>query len=73
MFIGIIELIGSVCVMMFKGGDLWVYIVIGKFDLGDVKFGDSIVVNGVCLIVVELFGDGFWVDVSCESLVCIVF
>ena len=51
-----------------QGGDLRVYIATGKLDLGDVKLGDSIAVNGVCLTAVELPGDGFWADVSRESL-----
>ncbi|CDH69205.1 riboflavin synthase subunit alpha [Pseudomonas aeruginosa MH38] len=68
MFTGIIESIGSVRAMTPKGGDLRVYIATGKLDLGDVKLGDSIAVNGVCLTAVELPGDGFWADVSRESL-----
>ncbi len=66
MFTGIIESIGSVRAMTPKGGDLRVYIATGKLDLGDVKLGDSIAVNGVCLTAVELPGDGFWADVSRE-------
>ncbi|HBO5138457.1 TPA: riboflavin synthase [Pseudomonas aeruginosa] len=68
MFTGIIESIGNVRAMTPKGGDLRVYIATGKLDLGDVKLGDSIAVNGVCLTTVELPGDGFWADVSRESL-----
>ncbi|MBD3609519.1 MAG: riboflavin synthase, partial [Gammaproteobacteria bacterium] len=34
----------------------------------DVKLGDSIAVNGVCLTAVELPGNGFWADVSGETL-----
>jgi riboflavin synthase len=37
-------------------------------DLGDVRLGDSIAVNGVCLTAVALPGDGFWADVSGETL-----
>jgi riboflavin synthase len=40
----------------------------GKLDLHDVVLGDSIAVNGVCLTAVELPGDGFWADVSGETL-----
>jgi riboflavin synthase len=40
----------------------------GKLDLSDVKLGDSIAVNGVCLTAVELPGDGFWADVSLETI-----
>ena len=36
--------------------------------MGDVKLGDSIAVNGVCLTVTALPGQGFCADVSGESL-----
>lgn len=48
-------------------------ILTGKLDLGDVQLGDSIAVNGVCLTAVELPGDGFWADVSGETLSCTTF
>ena len=68
MFTGIIEAIGSIRAMTPKGGDVRVYVATGKLDLGDVKLGDSIAVNGTCLTVVELPGDGFWADVSRETI-----
>ena len=68
MFTGIIEAIGSIRAMTPKGGDVRVYVATGKLDLGDVKLGDSIAVNGVCLTAVEPPGDGFWADVSRETL-----
>lgn len=68
MFTGIIEAIGTVRAMTPKGGDVRVYIATGKLDLSDVKLGDSIAVNGICLTAVELPGDGFWADVSRETL-----
>lgn len=68
MFTGIIEAIGSIRAMTPKGGDVRVYVATGKLDLGDVKLGDSIAVNGICLTAVELPGDGFWADVSRETL-----
>jgi len=68
MFTGIIEAIGSIRALTPKGGDVRVYVETGKLDLGDVKLGDSIAVNGVCLTAVELPGDGFWADVSRETL-----
>ena len=73
MFTGIIESIGTIRVLSPKGGDVRVYVQTGKLDLGDVKLGDSIAVNGVCLTVVELPGDGFWADVSRETLACSAF
>lgn len=68
MFTGIIEAIGSIRAMTPKGGDVRVHVATGKLDLADVKLGDSIAVNGICLTAVELPGDGFWADVSRETL-----
>ena len=49
MFTGIIESIGSIRALTPKGGDVRVYVDTGKLDLSDVKLGDSIAINGVCL------------------------
>ena len=68
MFTGIIEAVGTIAAMQPRGGDKRVRIQSGKLDLGDVALGDSIAVSGVCLTVVELPGDGFWADVSGETL-----
>ncbi len=68
MFTGIIEAIGTVQTVQPKSGDVRLRILTGKLDLGDVQLGDSIAVNGVCLTAVELPGDGFWADVSGETL-----
>ena len=68
MFTGIIQAIGEIKQIEPKGGDLRLYVKTGSLDLGDVQLGDSIAVNGVCLTAVELPGDGFWADVSRETL-----
>ena len=68
MFTGIIQAIGSVEAMQPRGGDIRLRIQTGKLSLEDVALGDSICTNGVCLTVVELPGDGFWADVSVETL-----
>ena len=68
MFTGIIEAVGQVVASQSKQGDIRLRINTGKLDLSDVKLGDSIATNGVCLTVVELPGDGFWADVSKESI-----
>jgi riboflavin synthase len=68
MFTGIIEAVGKVAAKQPKGGDRRLHIAAGKPDLQDVKLGDSIAVSGVCLTVVDLTGDGFWADVSRETL-----
>ena len=68
MFTGIIEAIGEIAELQPRSGDVRLYIKTGKLDLGDVQLGDSIAVNGVCLTAVELPGDGFWADVSNETI-----
>src|SRR5574344_2105112 len=68
MFTGIIEAVGSIRSLTPKGGDVRVRVATGKLDLTDVKLGDSIAVNGICLTAVELPGDGFCADVSRETL-----
>jgi riboflavin synthase len=68
MFTGIIQAIGSVEAMQPRSGDIRLRIQTGKLSLEDVALGDSICTNGVCLTVIELPGDGFWADVSVETL-----
>ncbi len=68
MFTGIIQAIGEVAALDPRGSDLRLRIRSGALDLADVQLGDSIAVNGVCLTVVTLPGDGFWADVSGETL-----
>lgn len=68
MFTGIIEAVGSIRRVEPRGGDLRLTIATGKLDLGDVKLGDSIATNGVCLTVVEQGSDWFVADVSRETV-----
>lgn len=68
MFTGIIEAKGTVLAKQAKGGDLSVTIETGVMDLSDVKLGDSIAVNGVCLTVITLQANGFSADISNETL-----
>lgn len=68
MFTGIIEAVGTVRAIESRGGDVRLSIATGTLDLGDVKLGDSIATNGVCLTAVALPGDGFVADVSTETL-----
>jgi len=68
MFTGIIQAIGQIGAIEPRGQDSRLRIHTGKLDLGDVQLGDSIAVNGVCLTAVALPGDGFWADVSQETL-----
>ncbi|MDJ0864073.1 MAG: riboflavin synthase [Gammaproteobacteria bacterium] len=68
MFTGIITAVGNVAALEPKGGDVRLRIHTGKLPLEDLVVGDSIAVSGVCLTAVELPGDGFWADVSGETL-----
>ena len=68
MFTGIVEAKGEIVSLTPKGGDVTLRIRSGALDLSDVQLGDSIAVNGVCLTVVTLPGDGFTADVSGETL-----
>lgn len=68
MFTGIIEALGCIEGAELRGKDLILSVNSGKLDLGDVKLGDSIAVNGVCLTVTALSASGFVADVSAESL-----
>jgi riboflavin synthase len=68
MFTGIIQAIGTIAALEPKGEDVRVRVQTDKLDLADVQLGDSIAVNGVCLTAVDLPGDGFWADVSGETL-----
>ncbi len=68
MFTGIIEATGQVAEKREASGDVRLRLLTGKLDLVDVKLGDSIATNGVCLTVTGLEGDGFWADVSNETL-----
>ncbi len=68
MFTGIIEAVGTLTALTPKGKDISVTVDSGKLDLSDVKLGDSIATNGVCLTVVELTGSGYVADLSLETL-----
>ncbi|MDX1693071.1 MAG: riboflavin synthase, partial [Ketobacteraceae bacterium] len=68
MFTGIIESVGEILRLDNKGGDFQVRVKTGKLDLSDVKPGDSIATNGVCLTATALPGDGFVADVSAETI-----
>ncbi len=68
MFTGIIEAVGRVQQITPRNGDVRLTIATEKLNLSDVKLGDSIATNGICLTVVELTGQGFPADVSNETL-----
>ncbi|RKZ97034.1 MAG: riboflavin synthase [Gammaproteobacteria bacterium] len=68
MFTGIIAAIGKIEVVQAKGGDLRLQVSTQQLDLADVKLGDSVAINGVCLTVVDISGATLSFDVSRESL-----
>lgn len=68
MFTGIVQAIGSIAAREPRGVDLRLRVRSDDLDLSDVQLGDSIATNGVCLTVVALPGDGYWADVSKETL-----
>ncbi len=68
MFTGIVQAVGKLVASENRSGDKRLRIHTANLDLSDVILGDSIATNGVCLTVVDLPGDGFWADVSVETL-----
>lgn len=68
MFTGIIEALGTLVEKRQKGGDLRLRIDSGKMSMADVKLGDSIATNGVCLTVTGLQDNSYWADVSNETI-----
>ena len=68
MFTGIIESVGTLASIRNNGEDVTVLVSCPTLDMADVKLGDSIAVNGVCLTVVRLEGKGFYADVSAETM-----
>lgn len=68
MFTGIVEALGEIVAVQPRGGDVRLRVKTGNLDLQGVQLGDSIATSGVCLTVVALPGDGYWADVSVETL-----
>ncbi|WP_299189334.1 riboflavin synthase [uncultured Psychrobacter sp.] len=68
MFTGIIESVGKVTSMQPTGGDIRLTIASDDLDFSDVKLGDSIASNGICLTVVEIGDKSYSVDVSRETI-----
>ena len=68
MFTGIIEAVGSIKSINVNGQGARVVVSTGKLDMADVKLGDSIATNGICLTVVQFDQTSFTADVSTETL-----
>ncbi|MDP2634413.1 MAG: riboflavin synthase [Pseudoalteromonas sp.] len=68
MFTGIIEATGIISDLRKTQGDLAIRIQSHDLNMADVKLGDSIATNGVCLTVVAKHDDGFSADLSNETI-----
>ena len=68
MFTGIIEGVGRLAAREPRGGDVRLAIEVGTLAFNDVRMGESIAVNGVCLTVVAFDAASFHADVSNETL-----
>ncbi|GLX84363.1 riboflavin synthase subunit alpha [Thalassotalea loyana] len=68
MFTGIIEAIGTIKAINVSSMGARITIDVGSLSMDDVKLGDSIATNGICLTVVEYGADHFSADVSNETL-----
>jgi riboflavin synthase len=70
MFTGIVQALGIIRAIEQRGSDVRFVVETGKLDTDQIRLGDSVSVNGVCLTAVELSSGGFAVDVSNETLSC---
>ncbi|MBA6389602.1 riboflavin synthase [Colwellia sp. BRX10-3] len=68
MFTGIIEAVGRLKSINSSGDGARISIDTAALDLSDVKLGDSIATNGICLTVVAVDNTSFSADVSSETL-----
>lgn len=68
MFTGIVEAVGTLAAITPKGEDISVTVNVGNLDMADVKLGDSIATNGVCLTVVDFGPHYYSADLSLETL-----
>ncbi|MEZ9894864.1 riboflavin synthase [Vibrio lentus] len=68
MFTGIVEAVGTLSAITPRGEDITVTVNVGNLDMADVKLGDSIATNGVCLTVVEYNDHSYSADLSLETL-----
>ncbi|MFA0567407.1 riboflavin synthase [Vibrio gallaecicus] len=68
MFTGIVEAVGTLSAITPRGEDITVTVKANKLDMSDVKLGDSIATNGVCLTVVEFDENSYSADLSLETL-----
>ncbi len=68
MFTGIIEGVGRIAALQPMGGDVRLHVAVGSLPFADVRLGESIAVNGVCLTVIAFDETSFQADASTETL-----
>lgn len=68
MFTGIIEAVGHIQAVQVNAQGARIIISTGSLDMSDVKLGDSIATNGICLTVVAFDSNSYSADVSNETL-----
>ncbi|HEY4582414.1 MAG TPA: riboflavin synthase [Lysobacter sp.] len=68
MFTGIIEGVGAIASIEPRGGDVRLRVSVGTLAFDDMRLGESIAVNGVCLTVVAFDATSFEADASTETL-----
>ena len=68
MFTGIIEAVGSIKAINVNAQGARLVIATKNLDMSDVKLGDSIATNGICLTVVDFDSGSYSADVSNETL-----
>ena len=70
MFTGIIEAVGEIKKIIPLENGIRIEITSGGLDLSDLRIGDSIATNGVCLTITTLMGGTVSMEVSRETLSC---
>lgn len=68
MFTGIIEAVGTIKAININAQGARLVIATNSLDMSDVKLGDSIATNGICLTVVDFDQHTYSADVSNETL-----
>lgn len=68
MFTGIIEAVGQINTVQVNAQGARISVSTGLLNMHDVKLGDSIATNGICLTVVDFGANNFSADVSNETL-----
>ena len=73
MFTGIVEAVGTISSFRKNGNGAVMTVHAPGLDFSDVRIGDSIACNGVCVTVTSFANDTFSADLSLETLLCTSF